>query len=176
MHDQNSLVSQLYSLYMVELFRYAVKQFRLGHEEAEDIVQLTFLTFSQQVDIRKIGNHRAYLYRMIHNKIVDHIRKTKSDRGIEDQISAHQSEEASTVNNPERSTCALQRLEIVQNTMASMPERRRVIINMSRHEHLSNVEIARRLGISEKAVRKHKIRALLDMKLAVNTASGSGSQ
>ena len=45
-----------------------------------------------------------------------------------------------------------------------MPERRREIFNMSRHQRLSNAEIAKKLGISVRTVEKHIENALSDIR------------
>ena len=59
----------------------------------------------------------------------------------------------------------------LEKIVASLPERRREIFEMSRNQKMSNSEIAERLGISVRTVEKHIENALSDIrqKLAVSS-------
>ena len=52
----------------------------------------------------------------------------------------------------------------IRELVQKMPQRRREIFNMSRTEKLSNLEIARRLGLSVRTVEKHIELALSDLR------------
>jgi len=51
---------------------------------------------------------------------------------------------------------------------AGLPERARLIFELSRNEHLSNKEIAKKLGISEKTVENQMTIALKKLRVAMN--------
>ena len=174
MLTDNCLISELYSSHKQELSRYIGKQFKLEHTESEDIIHMTFIKLSQLPGVGELENPRAYLFRMVHNQVIDHKRGESRREAIEEQGGEQAHDEASTLADPARISCAQERLDIIQQAMEAMPEQRRRILNMSRHEQLSNMEIARRLGISEAAVRKHITRALVDIKLAIKSASSEG--
>ena len=52
----------------------------------------------------------------------------------------------------------------ISKIIASMPQRRREIFEMSRSQKLSNAEIAEKLGISVRTVEKHIENALSDIR------------
>lgn len=54
--------------------------------------------------------------------------------------------------------------EVVNKTLETMPDQRKLIFKMSREQFLSNEEIARRLGISKRTVEKHISLALATIK------------
>ena len=58
--------------------------------------------------------------------------------------------------------------ERLSGLVSNMPDRRKEIWRMSREQHLSNAEIARRLGISVRTVDKHLSLALSDIRRGFN--------
>lgn len=65
--------------------------------------------------------------------------------------------------NPERVTMGAQRLQRVIDVIDEMPPRRREIFLLRRMEELTDIQIARKLGISMKTVEKHMHRAMLQL-------------
>lgn len=170
MVNHQTLITQLYAQYKTELSRYVSHQFKLELSECEDIVQITFIKLARLRKLKDLDNPRAYLYRMVHNQVIDTKRSERRRQESEDGAYIDLNPETSTVNDPARVNCAHQRLGIVQRVIDKAPPTRRAILTMSRHDNLSNSEIGRRLGISEAAVRKHLTRALVDIKIALKAA------
>lgn len=70
-------LEELVTAHQAALFRYAC--LRLGSRpEAEDAVQETFLKlFGASIDLHRIDNPRAYLFRMVANACCDRLRRRK---------------------------------------------------------------------------------------------------
>jgi len=63
--------------YSRELYAYCFVRLR-NHEEAEDLVQLTFIkAFRSYESFRKGSSDKAWLYSILLNNIKDHLKKTK---------------------------------------------------------------------------------------------------
>lgn len=68
---------EYYDRYAEALYRHAILRVS-SHEYAENLVQDTFLkTWDYLKQDKKIENMRAFLYRVLNNKIVDHYRAKK---------------------------------------------------------------------------------------------------
>jgi RNA polymerase sigma-70 factor (ECF subfamily) len=78
MQEREKEFLESYDLYVDELFRFAY--FKVSQQEvAEDIVQDVFIdTWQYLVNDNKIENIRAFLYRAVRNKIINHYRKKKT--------------------------------------------------------------------------------------------------
>jgi RNA polymerase sigma factor (sigma-70 family) len=133
-------------------------------------------------DVGGIENPRAYLYQIARNQAIDLLRIQARDRGgvefghgsdksnLSGELQGEQINDSTvdaTIHDPARIILAQQELDVVHNTLNEMSEKRRKYLKMSRFDNLSNVEIAKRAGVSEAAIRKHIARALLDIKRAL---------
>ncbi|PCK07656.1 MAG: hypothetical protein COA42_13180 [Alteromonadaceae bacterium] len=187
MPKHNALISRLYDSHQSELRRYVVSKFGLSHSESEDIVQTTFIKLASADQLEHVSNPRAYLFRIAHNAVIDHKRSRAYEQDLRSDSLNHSQQTGGSVeyeafddqqlNDPARIQCGQQQLKMMQQALNSMPQQRKEFLRLSRFEHLSNVEIARRSGISEAAVRKHISRALLDIKqmLAQHNHSGGAN-
>lgn len=170
MEISNHNLSQLYLTHKEELLRHVSVKFALERVQAEDIVQQTFAKYTTTARAQTITNPRAYLYKMASNQALDLLRRQQhnahpcshTDAGEGDAFNDEQ------LHDPARIHAARQALNTMQKAMQAMPEKRRHFLQLSRFEHISNVDIAKEAGISEAAVRKHISRALLDIKHAMD--------
>jgi RNA polymerase sigma-70 factor (ECF subfamily) len=126
---------------------------RAGDQDVEDIVQDAFLKVvetSQRQEVRKLDN---LLSRIVRCVAIDRIRR-RSTRG---STSGGEAGEGlvDAAADPERTLMGAQRLERVMATIQTMPPRRREVFLMHRIDELTYPQIARRIGISLKAVEKH---------------------
>lgn len=124
--------------------------------EGEDLVQMAFLKlFDQLRREAQILNVRSWLYRVVHNLAIDHIRR----KGIHEVAVAtwlNQQNQAE----PERSAeDDLIRHQLIAKSMEVLNERERYCLTL-RAEGLSYQEIGDVLGISAKAVSVYLTRGL----------------
>lgn len=133
--------------YSDALFRHCY--FRVFDKElATDLVQETFCrTWISISEGKKIDNVRAFLYRVLHNLIVDHIRKKKAvslDQMMEDGFAP---QDTSLPDLEERMI-----MKDIVEKLEKLDDSYREIIQMRYIDDLSIQEIGAILGISENAV------------------------
>jgi RNA polymerase sigma factor (sigma-70 family) len=75
MYAANTALAGLYQTYARELHGFARR--RVGRQEAEDVVQDTYLHLLQRGTAATLEHPRPYLYRIAANLAVDFARKTK---------------------------------------------------------------------------------------------------
>lgn len=161
--DEKKFLSA-YDEYADDLFRYCY--FRIyERESAKDLVQETFLkTWSFLADGKKIENIRAFLYRVLHNLIVDRARKVKTlslDRLMEEGFFL----EDKNSPGPERES---ERKEVIKK-IAALDEAYRDVIRMRFIDDLSAKEVSVVLGISENAVSVRAHRGMKKLRQLLNT-------
>ena len=127
---------------------------------AEDVVQNVFIKIwvgRDKIDENK--NFKNYLLVSVRNEIYHHFRfaaKNQHDNLSTDIIDNEI--------NIETNLSVRELEQRIRELVQKMPQRRREIFNMSRTEKLSNLEIARRLGLSVRTVEKHIELALSDLR------------
>lgn len=126
---------------------------RAGREEADDVVQEAFLKVvetSQREEIRTLDN---LLSRIVRRVAISNFRRRKT------RVDYARSEigegAVDPAADPERALMGAQRLQRVMAVIGAMPLRRREVFLMHRVDELTYPQIARRAGISVKAVEKH---------------------
>lgn len=127
---------------------------------AEDVVQNVFIKIwvgRDKIDENK--NFKNYLLVSVRNEIYQHFRfaaKSQHDNLSTDIIDNEI--------NIETNLSVRELEQRIRELVQKMPQRRREIFNMSRNDKLSNLEIARRLGLSVRTVEKHIELALSDIR------------
>jgi RNA polymerase sigma factor (sigma-70 family) len=140
---QSAFIGRRYRLEMIAR--------RAGDQDAEDVLQDAFLKVvetSHREEIRKVDNLLARIVRCV---AIDRIRR----RSMRTDTVAATEEAVDLAADPERGLIGAQRLSRVMAGIDAMPPRRREVFLLHRIEELTYPQIARRLGISVKAVEKH---------------------
>jgi RNA polymerase sigma factor (sigma-70 family) len=126
---------------------------RAGEQEAEDVIQDAFLKVvetSQREEVRTLDN---LLSRIVRRVAISNFRRRKT------RVDYARSEigegAVDPAADPERALMGAQRLQRVMAVIDAMPLRRREVFLMHRVDELTYPQIARRAGISVKAVEKH---------------------
>ena len=126
---------------------------RAGREEADDVVQEAFLKVvetSKREEVRTLEN---LLSRIVRRVAISNFRRRKTRV---DYARSELGEGAvDPAADPERALMGAQRLQRVMAVIDAMPLRRREAFLMHRVDELTYPQIARRAGISVKAVEKH---------------------
>lgn len=143
--------------YYTELFRFLSRKLRDRHL-AEEITQETFsraLSSTQQ-----ISSHRALLYHIAKNLLVDRYRDQQH------RLSAEEMSDTDTLlapgsQQPESLIENQQYIASIIATIEALPPRCREAFILHRFDGLSQNEVATRMGISTNMVEKHIIRAML---------------
>lgn len=149
---------------MFEANRRALNRFLAARgaspHEAEDILQEVFLKLGRS-PTGPIAEPLAYLYRMADNLLLD-VRRSQDRRTAREKAWAaarYGNDESDDGPSAEDQLIARERLAMVQETLARMPERTIFILRRFRLDDVSQREIAAELGVTVSAVEKHLQRA-----------------
>ncbi len=149
--------AELYDRYWEMLYRYVVSVLR-GRADAMDVVQDTFVALWQQRDtLGNVGSLPAYLKAMARYKAFKSIRIHLREHDFLESL-------LDFFNQPEESPEALlvadELRDIIDSEIERLPAMMRQVFILSRHEHLTYKEIASKLIISDKTVKKQISNAL----------------
>jgi RNA polymerase sigma-70 factor (ECF subfamily) len=155
--------SDLFARHAAELRAYLRN--RRGATDADDIVQEGFLRLIQTSAVETPDNPRAWLYRTCANLAADaHDHKLVHERVIKERENLDLPDEQA---NPARLVDGNQILERVWKALLALPEPCRHAFLLNRLDGMSQRAIAAHLGISEKTVERHVLRALTACRAAL---------
>jgi len=129
---------------------------------AEDVVQTAFLgIWSRRQTWNPSDGARAYLFTACRNGALDHLRHQQVvARKATQIVVAARAEVAERLEFPGAALEAEELHAQLSRAVDALPERRRLVVILRWHHQLTNAEIARVLGISEKGVETQFGRAL----------------
>lgn len=144
----------LYHRHRSELLAYLTRRVNC-RETANDLLQDAFIRLMNS-EVAKIGNVRAFLYRIANNLSIDHARRNRV-RGINDE---QELQGLAGDADPQSSAIAGKTLEHLQRLIDGLPSPTREVFLLARVEQLSYKEIAIRLGLDARAVERHLNKAM----------------
>jgi RNA polymerase sigma-70 factor (ECF subfamily) len=161
---------QIFSRYWKKLFIYANKVIR-DEANAQDIVQEVFVSLWQRrMTMGNVDSLSSYLHGAIRYKGLGYIRSNVHKNNYAASMQAFFEESCDSLNEH----IDLKDLNtILHHEIDKLPPKMREIFIMSRMEQLSNKEIAERLNISDKTVKKQINRSLNLFRLVLDEKSGS---
>jgi RNA polymerase sigma-70 factor (ECF subfamily) len=127
---------------------------------AEDVVQDTFLNLLRKPPCGHVENSRAYLTRSAANLAIDHLRREQTrERHVSDGVRLEG--EPCPQPLPDAVLQSRQELAILYLAVNELPTKCRAVFLLHRQHGLTMREIAAQVGISEKTVEKHLMRAMV---------------
>lgn len=153
---------EIYHRYWSKLYVSAYKVTK-NQAASEDIIQEVFTQLWIKRKDTQIDGLSSYLYGMVRNQVFNFLRDGNIARKHLDRIS-----HISFVERTEQAVNFNELQEMYSKTVADLPIRCREIFQLSRNEHLSNKEIARRLEISPKTVEHQISKALKLLRIALS--------
>ncbi len=160
-------LSRLYRDHWRDLCRYLAATFGQGPPEPEDVAQLAFARVAAYDDIHALRNPKAFLWRTAYNIAISEKRSLSVRRRRADDVRDVFFAAAGDEFTPERVLAAKEQVATVHAVLAAMPAKRRRILVLNRIDGHSFAEIARRMGLSQTAVKKHVARAMIDLDAAL---------
>jgi len=131
---------------------------------ADDLAQDIFVKLWQHRDLfAHIENLDAYLYTAARNALYNHIKRSTKRQ----YLSLSTALEIPSFEKLEEVLAAHDLEILIDQTIDKMPQKRKIIFNLSRKEGLSNEKIAHYLHISKRTVETHISAALADIRKAI---------
>ncbi|MGH6867487.1 MAG: RNA polymerase sigma factor [Methylocella sp.] len=156
MSAANAALAGLYQAHASELHGFARR--RAGRQEAEDVVQDTYLHLLQRGTAATLEHPRPYLFRIAANLAVDLARKTKiRKRYAGEGFALAWNAEAPA--SPEAAAGGAMELRRLQASLSELPPLCRDAFLLNRVEELSHAEIAARLGVSVRTIDRYMVKA-----------------
>jgi len=140
---------KLFSKYSKKLYYFA-KGYLGSKEDAEGLIQEVFLmVWNKRKELKENLSFNAFLYTVTYNAIRKYFRKKAREKKYLDRFLVdYDGKYNKTVTDIEYNNL----LELANEAIEKLPEKRKLIFQLSRHKGLSNIEIAKRLDISKKTV------------------------
>ena len=154
--DDQSAYYQLFNQFYAPLCVYAFR-FVTDLQTREDLVQDVFLKLWQErksIDIRT--SVRAYLLIATRNRCLNFLRRKELERTYEQEVINGLREESSD----EELYSLTELREMIDRSIAALPEKYRVVFEMSRYDGLTYREIADKQGIAVKTVELYMSKSL----------------
>lgn len=166
-----SLAFQLGTLFRSERDRLLrrVRTVVRNRTDAEDLVQDIFVNMLRHAD-RPVASPRNYLARAATNAALDHLRRKRVQDAVIHPGLDPALQLVAAQPGAEAILQSRQELMALQGAVAALPPKCRVVFLLSREHGLAMREIALRMGISEKTVEKHLLKAMLRCRAALYAA------
>jgi RNA polymerase sigma-70 factor (ECF subfamily) len=143
--------------YGAKVYNYILKILQ-HREDAEDVMQETFLAFFKKMDDIDEKALVSYLYRIAHNKSLNFIRKRKKENN---HFSSEENLEHIPQEIPEEDAGDIDKIKVALTRLSASES---AILEMQFYQKKSYKEIAEVFGISEKAVDGRLVRAKRKLK------------
>lgn len=143
---------ELYAAYKNRLLYFAMK-FLKSPDFAEDIFQDTFTAIWQSRRfINPDASFSSYLYTIVRNRILNHLREIANEDRLRDQII---SQSIDYTDETKHKILFDELKEILSHAMELLTPRQKQVFQMSRDANMSHKEIAETLGVSVNTVQEH---------------------
>ncbi|HVK46340.1 MAG TPA: RNA polymerase sigma-70 factor [Pseudobacter sp.] len=139
----------LFDLYSKRLFAFALSMTK-SSADAEEIIQECFLRLWVQWNhLPDIDSPEAYLYRMVRNRTLDHLRKISREKKMISQV-------WSNLSQPDRSLEELiltrEYQQLIDQALSQLSPQKQQVYRLSREQEHSHEEIAAITGLSKRRV------------------------
>jgi RNA polymerase sigma-70 factor (ECF subfamily) len=130
-------------------------------DTAEELVQSVFLRiWERRESWAPAAGVRAYLFAASRNHALDHLRHERVVERLAPCASDHPAAETRVRPGPDEEMQAVELAAALRRAVEELPERRREVVTLRWQHQLTNLEIAKVLGISVKGVEAHVTRSL----------------
>lgn len=131
---------------------------------AEDLAQDAYVKAATAAEAGTVQHPRSFLYQTARNLALDHLRRQKVRAAVHppasDRLTALVEAVPAAEPSPETRLLDRERVRRFQAALAELPDRARQVLVLQRLHGLTQVEIARRLGVTERTIAKDLALAL----------------
>jgi RNA polymerase sigma-70 factor (ECF subfamily) len=153
---EESAFDGLFRRYYTELYIFA-KRLVLTDADSQDIVSEAYEDVWNNMARLEVDTVRAFLYKNVRNKCIDHLRRLATRRNYVQLMSRITQE----YDMADRLTELHERESIINEVLDSLPDYTRQIFTACYVDHKKYIEVAEEMGISTSTVKKYIVRALL---------------
>jgi RNA polymerase sigma-70 factor (family 1) len=159
----------VFERYWDVLYLHAFRMLR-NEDEAKDVVQDLFSAlWLNSSTIHFTSNFAGYLYVALRNRVLNTIRARKSKDKFIDAFTDFYEQQENIISTP---LDEKELSKLLEDEIKRLPQKMRVVFELSRNEHLSYKEIAQTLTISDKTVKKQISNALRIIRVNLNKSLG----
>lgn len=159
--------SKVFDLYWESLFNHVIRVVK-DKEDSVDVVQDAFTALWQQRDrLSNIKSLKGYLFSIAHYKALRYIQSKIQHRDSLDSLAG--SLQQTNENYLEEDIYVRELTLFIEREVKNLPPRMQEVFILSRMEYLTNKEIAERLQISDKTVKKQIGYSIKYLKLKYQT-------
>lgn len=153
--------TEIYNRYKGPLYLFVYKRLR-DREKSKDLVHDFFLRlWSNHAEIAIRSSLAVYLFTSVRNRMLDLIAHQQVQSRYIDSFQAYLNQE----NNDTDHLVRRKDLQhIIQQEIDALPQKMKLVFQLSRESELSRKEIAEQLGLSEQTVKSHMHQALRILK------------
>ena len=130
-------------------------RFGNGPPDPDDIAQEAYRRVLERGDLSSIRNLKGFLWRTARNLVLDALKSQNSRSKYDFEIEQIFFPLKSDISSPETVMIAREQLKAINETLRSMPDKRRRALMLYRVDGLTQAEVARRLKISRTSVINH---------------------
>lgn len=150
-------IARLFRDHLDEVVSFLARRVRCP-AAAEDLAQESYVRLLRRGTLPHDGNLPAYLRRIAERLAVDYLRQQRRAVTTWAPLS---DDLPSPAPRPDAIAELRERCEIVLDAIADLPRRTRCVLLLRKVDALSYGDIAARLGIAEKTVQRHLVKAML---------------
>jgi RNA polymerase sigma-70 factor (family 1) len=155
--DDHKAFTEIYDRYSGLLYVHAYKRIR-NREEARDLIHELFTVLWHKRDQITLKTELSfYLYRAVRNRVLDLVKHNKLQASYINSFDCFLN---NGTNITDHSIRQKELILLIEKEIAALPEKMRLVFNLSRTECRSHKEISNALEISELTVRKQINNAL----------------
>lgn len=163
--DNHEAYSYLYEMYWSKVYNFA-RLYISSIEDAKEIVQIVFVKlWETRAFLKESESLKGYLFIITRNIIFNQKRRSFNEDFYKSSVlDAYTEDNINDACEAEEKMYAMELSRFIDALIQSLPERQRDCFMLSRVEKMTYREIGERLGISERTVEVHIVRALKYLK------------
>ena len=165
-------VERLFAEHNRSLIRFLRTRLR-SDQEARDVAQEAYVRLLQIDQPGTVSFLRAYLFRTALNIATDRARAATI------RLLAHQDpvfDDVATEPDPERMASAREQLRLVDQSLAELPTKPRLAFLWHRVSDMKIEDVAERLGVSDRMVRKYIVQALVHVRMRLDAVDATSTE
>lgn len=147
----------IYNKFSQRLYFFA-RRYLQSPSDCDEILQNVFvLLWENRETVKEEHSLKSFLYKITVNQVYNHLKH----EAVRKKYLDHISQVKAPVSDDSHQNLLYHDLQyIIDKLIDKMPEKQCIIFKLSRHEGLSNIEIANQLGLSVRSVENQIYRAL----------------